>query len=113
MSPVVHHLGLAVTDVPSVLEALEAAFGARRLEAPVAGHALLHLGELRLALVPLEAGEPRARARGDHLALELPAGARARAAGALQARGWVTELVRGRLYARAPDGMLTLELLEA
>ncbi len=106
-----HHLGLTVGDVDATAAALASVFDAERLEAPVTGHALIRLGDIHLALVPLEGNDPANRPRGDHLALALPADQRNVAVARLEAAMWSTQEVQGRVYARSPDGTLTLELL--
>lgn len=106
-----HHIGLAVGDIDATIEALSAALGAVRAPAPLAGHTLLRIGDLRLALVARTGNDPRERAWGDHLALTVPAASRHEVVGALLAKGWQAQEVRGRIYVRNDDGSLTLELL--
>lgn len=106
-----HHLGISVANVDEVTETLVSVFGAERVPSPSAGHTMIRFAGIEVAIVPLRDGDPTTRAFGDHVAVAAPASARAEIERKLSERGWATEDVRGRLYARSPDGMLTLEIL--
>lgn len=106
-----HHLGLGVSDVEATTEALIVALGAEPVPSPDTGHPLLRLGGVLLALVPLQDSDPTNRAWGDHIALASSEGDRKAAVARLTERGWSTLDVRGRVYARSPDGAFTIELL--
>jgi hypothetical protein len=106
-----HHIGITVGQVDEILDALREAFGAERLPEPAAGHMLVRLGALELALVERKDTDPSERAFGDHLAFTLSAAERDEAVRRLKERGWPAEEVRGRIYVQSPDASLTLELL--
>jgi len=106
-----HHIGLAVGDLDATLDALIAALGAERLPAPTAGHVLLRVGDVHLALVARKDADPRTRAWGDHLAFTVPATSRDDIVRRLRDRGWLSQDVHGRVYVRSADASLTLELL--
>lgn len=108
MKLVIHHLGLASKDPARTI-----AFYERLLDgstAHLAGHTVVTAGAVRLAVVPRREGDPEQPAWGQHLALQLPAEARATVLARLDALGAGHQETHGRLYTRDPDG-LTLELL--
>ncbi|MCA9564133.1 MAG: hypothetical protein KC561_11625 [Myxococcales bacterium] len=111
MHPHFHHIGLSVTNVAATIDALAQALGATRTPSPSEGHDLIDIGDLRLALVAARPEEQASRCFGDHVAFVLSEEGRARATTALASHGWECQSVRGRVYARSPDRMLTLELL--
>ena len=106
-----HHVGLAVGDIEATVAAFRAAFGAERMPEPAAGHVLVRVGDVHLALVPRHDGDPRARARGDHLAFTLSASEHTHVVHQLLANGWRSQDVQGRTYVQNDDRSLTLELL--
>lgn len=107
-----HHVGVVVQDVARSTDLLVQLLDAEVLPAPSAGHTLLRVGGIHLALVPRQDGDPTVRAWGEHLAFSVPPSSRAELVARLDRLGCVHEDVRGRLYARDADG-LTLELLFA
>lgn len=108
-----HHIGVAVGDVEATIQALVAALAAERVPAPGTGHELVRIGDLHVALVPRRDSDPRVRPWGDHVALTTAASARGEIVERLEAFGWRSQDVHGRIYVRSPCELLTLELLVA
>jgi catechol 2,3-dioxygenase-like lactoylglutathione lyase family enzyme len=109
MKLTVHHLGIVARDVAVSTDFYLRLLDAEVLPTPQAGHVLLRAGDLHLALVPPNEGDPDGYAWGNHLALETTE-TPAAILGRLAALGCVHENVRGRVYTRDPDGF-TLEFL--
>lgn len=104
-----HHLGIVARDVSVSTDFYVRLVEAEVLPTPMAGHTLLRAGALHLALVPRKEGDPEGHAWGSHLAVETsetPEVIFER----LASLGAAHECVRGRVYARDPDGF-TIEFL--
>lgn len=104
----VHHIGIVTRDLPRSLAFYAQLLGAR--SEPLAGHTLLVVGSVRLALTEARPTDPPGYAWGHHVAFALPAAERPALIERLSALRAPHEDVRGRLYARDPDGF-TLEFL--
>jgi len=104
----VHHVGIPAAD-PARSEQFWATLLGGAVEHRF-GHAVISTddGAVQIAVVPRRPDDPPGHAHGAHLCLAAPESERAALLARLAALGAPSEEVRGRLYARDPDGY-TLE----
>ena len=105
----VHHIGVVARDVAASIDFYVRLLDGEVLPTPFAGHTLIRAGEVHLAIVPWQEGDPEAYARGHHLALRTTEH-RPRLLARIAELGCAHEVVRGRVYVRGPEGF-TVELV--
>lgn len=108
MNITIHHIGIVSRDVQRSV-----AFYARLLDGrsePLGGHTVVTTAHVRIAITEARPTDPPGYAWGHHVAFVLPAAERPHLIERLGELGAAHEDVRGRIYARDPDGF-TLEFL--
>lgn len=105
-----HHLGIVSRDVPASTTFYVRLLDGAVLPTPLAGHTLIRAGDVHVAIVPWQDGDPDRYAWGHHVALTVPEAMRAALLARIAELGCAHEEVRGRVYLRDPDGF-TVELV--